>query len=222
MRPAEIERFVRTHTVQFETELQKRRKLTVKKPSPAYEKTAAVNIRDTRFEDIDKVQEKVIFQRTQDLTTYIIESIDNGDKITLVKMMDLMRRLLNELHVGGLPKMAFSNILTEVVDEYNLLFGVKTRQLLQKVVYAMMELPGDQFELMKLRSEISRRLERELLKVGGSTITLQYMLPLDDDHWYGNPPLRRIPATKGSDKSTQTVGILQNDVDPIIVETDTA
>lgn len=209
MRPAEIERFVKTHTIDFESELQKRRKMTIKNPSPAYEKTAEVNIRDTRFEDTDKVQEKVIMRKTNDLVTYIIETIDNGDKITLVKMMDLFRRLLNELHVGGLPKMAFNNILTEMVDEYNLLFGVKTRQLLQKVVYAMLEIPGDQFELMKMRSDISRRLERELLKVGGSTVTLQYMLPLDDDHWYGNPPLRRIPATKGLDKSTQTVGKLQ-------------
>ena len=222
MKPWEIDRFVRTHTSQFETELQKRRKLTVKHPSPAFEKTAEINIKDTSFTDASKNQEKVIFRKTHDLATYIIESIDNGDKITLVKMLDLMRRLVNELHVGGLPKMAFTNILTEMVDEYNLLFGVKTRQLLQKVVYAMMELPGDQFELMKLRSDISQRLERELLKVGGSTITLQYMLPLDDDHWYENPPLRRVPSTTRSDKATQTVGEFQNDTARDNIETITA
>ena len=108
--------------------------------------------------------------------------------------------------------MAFTNVLTEMVDEYNLMFGVKTRQLLQKVVYAMMELPGDQFAMMKLRSEITHRLERELLKVGGRLTTLQYMLPLDDDHLYGNPPMRRIPALTVADRATQTVGVLQDDI----------
>ena len=86
MKPWEIDRFVRTHTSQFETELQRRKKLTVKNPCPAFEKTADINIRDTRFTDASKVQEKVIFQRTNDLASYIIDCIDNGDKITLVKM----------------------------------------------------------------------------------------------------------------------------------------
>ena len=106
--------------------------------------------------------------------------------------------------------MAFTNVLTEMVDEYNLLFGVKTRQLLQKIVYAMMELPGDQFELLKIRSSIAQRLERELLKVGGRMMTLQYLLPLDQEHLFDNPPMRRIPAKTLVDKSTQTVGVFQN------------
>ena len=206
MKPWEIDRFVRTHTVQFEAELNQKAKLTVKDPSPAYERTAEINIQHRRGFN----QDAVIFQRTEALANYIVNAIDNGEKITMVRLMDLIRRLLNELDVGGLPKMAFTNVLTEMVDEYNLLFGVKTRQLLQKIVYAMMELPGDQFELLKIRSSIAQRLERELLKVGGRMMTLQYLLPLDQEHLFDNPPMRRIPAKTLVDKSTQTVGVFQN------------
>ena len=73
----------------------------------------------------------------------------------------------------------------------------------------MMELPGDFRTLYNLRSDITSRLEREHRKVAGRMSTLQYMLPLDDKHFYENPPLRRIRAVSKVDVGTQTTGIFQ-------------
>ena len=127
-----------------------------------------------------------------------------------MKLLDLIRRLMNELDEGGLPKMAFANIITEMVDEYHCLFGVKTRYLVQRIVYAMMELPGDAFALTKLRSDITARLEKEYRKIGGRLTTLAYYLPLDDNHLSDNPPFRRMPPSYKEDKSTQTNGTFQS------------
>ena len=127
----------------------------------------------------------------------------------MVNLLDLIRRLMNELDEGGLPKMAFGNIITEMVDEYHCMFGVKTRYLVQRIVYAMMELPGDAMVLTKLRSDITLRLEREHRKLGSYMTTLAYYLPLDDDHLRDNPPFRRMPPDNKVDKSTQTIGTFQ-------------
>ena len=45
--------------------------------------------------------------------------MDDGDKITLVRLLDLLRRLLNELHVGSVPSMAFINLISEMVENYH-------------------------------------------------------------------------------------------------------
>ena len=106
--------------------------------------------------------------------------------------------------------MAFTNIISEMVDEYNCLFGIKTRNLVQKIVYAMMELPDKDLMMVRLRSDITSRLEREHRKVGHRLTTLSYLLPLDQDHLLENPPMRRMPASTKEDKSTQTNGTFQS------------
>ena len=135
--------------------------------------------------------------------------MDDGEKLTLAKMLNLFRRLLNELHVGSVPSMAFINLISETVETYHLYFGVDTRTLVQKVVYAMVDLPGDPRTLYNIRSDIVGRLEREHRKVAGRMTTLQYMLPLDDEHMYENPPFRRIQEARKVDKTTQTAGLFQ-------------
>ena len=156
------------------------------------------------------IQVSFIAKMVVKILTFALQSMDNGDKLTMVKLMDLIRRLLNELDEGGLPKMAFSNILVEMVDEYHCLFGIKTRQLVQKIVYAMMELPGNALTMQRLRSDITSRLEREHRHVGGQLTTLGYYLPFDENHLRDNPPFRRIPAFYKLDKSTQTDGIFHS------------
>ena len=105
--------------------------------------------------------------------------------------------------------MAFQNLISETVETYHLYFGVDTRSLVQKVVYAMVDLPGDTQILYNIRSDIVGRLEREHRKVAGRMATLQYMLPLDDEHMYENPPFRRVQEVHKADKTTQTAGIFQ-------------
>ena len=105
--------------------------------------------------------------------------------------------------------MAFTNLVSETVEFYHYHFGVDTRTLVQKVVYAMIDLPGDTLKLYNLRSDIMGRLEREHRQVAGRMTTLQYVLPLDDEHLFENPPLRRINEVLKVDKATQTAGIFQ-------------
>ena len=71
MKPAECEQFVRSHTVQFEMELQKKLKKTVSFPSRSFEKTAAINLQGRNNFD----QDAVIQQKAEDLGNYIIEVI---------------------------------------------------------------------------------------------------------------------------------------------------
>ena len=99
--------------------------------------------------------------------------------------------------------------MSETVEHYHYHFGVDTRTLVQKMVYAMVDLPGDTLTLYNLRSDITSRLEREHRKVAGRMTTLQYMLPLDSAHLYENPPLRRIEEVVKVDRATQTAGIFQ-------------
>lgn len=129
--------------------------------------------------------------------------------MTLVKLLDLFRRILNELDIGGLPWMTFNNLMSEMVTEYHLLFGIKARNLVQRIIYAMTDVPGERIRLNNLRSDIIARLEREYTQIAGKMIMLEYLLPLDDRHFHENPPLRRIPAIVKTDKSTQTAGTFQ-------------
>ena len=105
--------------------------------------------------------------------------------------------------------MAFTNLTSETVEHYHYHFGVDTRTLVQKTVYAMVDLPGDALTLYNLRSDITSRLEREHRQVAGRMTTLQYMLPLDEEHLFENPPLRRVEQVLKVDQSTQTAGIIQ-------------
>ena len=82
--------------------------------------------------------------------------------------------------------------------------------MVQQLVYAAGELPGDATALNRAKSDILGRLERDHLKVSGRVSVLQYTLPLDEDHLEKNPPLRRLPACKMEDKSTQTEGRFQD------------
>ena len=126
--------------------------------------------------------------------------------MTLVKLLTHFRRLINELDVGSLPNLAFTNLMHETVEEYHWFFGVKTRVLVQQIIYAAAELPGDDLVLHKAKSEITSRLERSHLKVSSKSVMLQYTLPLDDQHLEINPPMRRMPAPTITSKSTQTEG----------------
>ena len=91
--------------------------------------------------------------------------------------------------------------------------------MVQQMVYAAGDLPGDTLTLAKAKSDILARLERDYLKVSGKVVVLQYTLPLDDDHHDRNPPLRRVPVVKTEDKSTQTEGrFLDNPVKALILD----
>lgn len=120
--------------------------------------------------------------------------------------MDLIRRLLNELELGSLPFTAMNNVLSEMVQNYHLESGVKTRQLVQQIVYAMADCPGDFIKLNNIRWDISSRIDRDHHKVGGSRSTLQYLLPLDDFHLDENPPMKRVRTPLMEEKATQTDG----------------
>ena len=115
-------------------------------------------------------------------------------------------KIWSELDIGSTPFLAFTNLLSETVEDYHLFFGVRTRTLVQQIVYAAGELPGDARVLANARSDILCRLERDYLKVSGKSAVLQYTLPLDEFHLEKNPPLRRQPACKTMEKSTQTEG----------------
>ena len=124
----------------------------------------------------------------------------------MVKLMDHMCRLINELELGSLPYTAMKNVLSEMVQNYHLTPGVQTRQLVQSIIYAMADCPGDFIKLNNLRYDISSRIDRDHHKVGGSRSTLQYLLPLDNLHLMENPPLRRVREPLVEDKATQTQG----------------
>ena len=124
--------------------------------------------------------------------------------------MDLVQRLIHELDIGSVPFMAFTNLLSETVEDYHLFFGVRTRTLVQQLVYAAGDLPGNYLDLSRAKSDILSRLERDYLKVSGKSAVLQYTLPLDNDHLDRNPPLRRQPGYLTMEKSTQTEGRFQD------------
>ena len=124
--------------------------------------------------------------------------------------MDLVQRLIHELDIGSVPCLAFTNLLSETVEDYHLFFGVRTRTLVQQLLYAAGELPGDAIAMARSKSDIISRLERDYLKVSGKSAVLQYTLPLDDNHLDRNPPLRRQPACQTEEKSTQTEGRFQD------------
>ena len=71
MKPADCEQFVRSHTVQFEMELQKKLKKTVSFPTATFAKTAAINLQRRRNFD----QDAVIQKQAENLANYIIEVI---------------------------------------------------------------------------------------------------------------------------------------------------
>ena len=120
--------------------------------------------------------------------------------------MDFVRRIIHELDISSTPSLAFTNLLSETVENYHLFFGVTTRTLVQQLIYAAGDLPGNFLDLSRARSDILARLERDFVKVTGKNAVLQYTLPLDDDHLDRNPPMRRQPACTKMEKSTQTEG----------------
>ena len=69
MKPAEIWQFVKNHTPDFEQELRRKAKLTIKNPCSAYRKTAAINIQDRPGFD----QDKIIQKQAENLGNYIIQ-----------------------------------------------------------------------------------------------------------------------------------------------------
>ena len=69
MKPSEIWQFVKIHTMEFEQEMRSKAKRTVKSPSSAYRKTAAINIQDAPGFD----QHKVIQRQAEALGDYIIQ-----------------------------------------------------------------------------------------------------------------------------------------------------
>ena len=100
--------------------------------------------------------------------------MDNGERLTLVKILHFLQCLIHELDVGCTAYLAFSNLITELVEDYHLYFGIRTRTMVQQIVYAAGEIPGDFLELAKAKSEILSRLERDHLKVSGKVPVLQY------------------------------------------------
>ena len=135
--------------------------------------------------------------------------MDHGDKITLVKLLDLLRRLLHEMDMTSTPYMAFNNLMMEMVSDYHAIWSLDARSVVQKLLYAAIDLPGEMIPLANARSDIIGRLERDHLTVSGKNVRLQYELPLDDDHLNRNPPLRRITSIVKMEKSTQTEGTFQ-------------
>ena len=106
--------------------------------------------------------------------------------------------------------MAFNNLMMEMVSDYHAIWSVDARSVVQKLLYASIDLPGEMIPLANAKSDIIGRLERDHLTVSGKNVRLQYDLPLDDDHLTRNPPLRRmVPITK-EDKTTQTDGIFRD------------
>ena len=132
--------------------------------------------------------------------------MDDGQKLTLVKLLDHFRRILNELDIRSLPAMAMENLMYEMVQDFHLFWGVKTRTIVQQINYALADMPGDRLVLTRGRTDISLRLERDFIKVGGRSTMLLYDLPLDDKHFNGNPPMRRNYPKQTVEKSTQTEG----------------
>ena len=132
--------------------------------------------------------------------------MDNAQKITLVKILDLGQRLVNELELDSVTQIAFKNVLYEMVEKYHLFFGMTARTLVQKLLYAMVEAPGDHILRMRLHSDISTRMDRDHCKTGGMYRTLRYEIPLNDLHLKDNPPMRRVAPVSTENKSTQTNG----------------
>ena len=106
--------------------------------------------------------------------------------------------------------MALTNLVTEMVESYHLPWGIKTRLLIQQIVYAISEVPGDARALANGKSDIISRLERDHLKVRGRATMLIYDLPLDDRHLVDNPSIRRYEPKIMESKSTQTEGSFSN------------
>ena len=104
--------------------------------------------------------------------------------------------------------MALTNLMFEMVEQYHSYWGVRTRSLIQQVVYTLVECPGDAFALAKARTDITARLERDFLKVGGRSIMLLYELPLDAAHAERNPSMRRLIPKSFESKTTQTEGTI--------------
>ena len=132
--------------------------------------------------------------------------MDQAEKITLVDILDLVRRLINELELNSVPLIALTNVIYEAVEQYNLLFGVKARTLVQQLIYAMADVPGDHLLLARLTSDISVRMDRDHCKTGNQYMSLRYLLPLDSDHLKENPPMRRLTPKHLEEKATQTHG----------------
>lgn len=142
-----------------------------------------------------------------------------GTKLTLVKLLDLFRRLLHELDIGSLPFMALTNLMFETVEQYHSFWGVRTRSLVQHIVYTIVECPGDSLALANARTDITARLEKDYLKVGGRSTMLLYELPLDEAHADRNPSMRRLVPKTFDTKSTQTEGtILDQSVRALLLD----
>ena len=202
MRNDEIENFIKSHTQDFEMELRQKTRQVTNQPNPGYAITAAINLQQR----CDFNQHVVIQQKWKAFADYIVMAMDNAEKITLVKILDFGRRLLNELEFDSVPYFAIKNMLFEIVEEYHLQEGIKTRACVQKILYAIADCPGDFITLSNLRTDISSRMERTHCNLGGKSWTLRYLLPLDDQHLDNNPPMRRISPITTSQKSTQTDG----------------
>ena len=115
--------------------------------------------------------------------------------------------------------MALTNLMMEMVEQYHSFWGVRTRSLIQQTVYAISDCPGDAFELAKAKTDVTARLERDFLKVGGRTMMLFYELPLDDAHADRNPSMRRLIPKTFENKTTQTDGmVLEQNVRALILD----
>ena len=64
--------------------------------------------------------------------------MENAQKITLVKILDLGQRLVNELELNSVTQIAFKNVMYEMVERYHLFFGMTARTLVQQLLYAML------------------------------------------------------------------------------------
>ena len=107
----------------------------------------------------------------------------------------------------------------ETVEQYHSYWGVRTRSLIQQTVYAISDCPGNALALAKAKTDLTSRLERDFLKVGGRTTMLYYELPLDDAHADRNPSMRRLVPKTFETKSTQTDGtILEQPVRALLLD----
>ena len=70
MKIAQIDAFIKEHTVEFERELWKKRKNRINTPCPGYADTAAINLQILK---VDFDQHAVIQDRWTDLADYIVK-----------------------------------------------------------------------------------------------------------------------------------------------------
>ena len=116
-----------------------------------------------------------------------------------------MHTLHLELEHHSTAKMALENAMLDMVDHFHQCSGITARQVYQIVIACTITLPGDTFQLNRLRYYLSIRLNENGQKEGSLEWfwPLKYQIPLRPQA-YRIPPLRRPEKILVTGKHTQT------------------